>query len=52
MKIIRKKIEAKKRGGCTYQTVYFYGFKDDNLYQLGLCADCFLDLVMLGKKVI
>ena len=51
MDIIGQRIEDKKCGSCNYQTIYFYGFKGDNLHKLGLCADCFLDLVILGKKV-
>ena len=47
MEIIRRRIESKKCGGCNYRTGFFYGFKGDNLQRLGLCANCFLDLIVI-----
>lgn len=47
MKVIRRKIQEKNCPSCNYQTVYFYGFEGDNLWRVGLCANCFADEIFI-----
>lgn len=51
MKVVRKEFpDGKKCPACWWKVQFHYSFDCNPIHEEGMCADCFLDMIVEGKR--